>query len=231
MLFSVMIISLLMMGMIYLWYPSIFFEIEGGWEGAKIVIFVDIILGPLLTFVIYNPAKPELRRDIMTIVFLQLTCFSFGGYIVYRERPLAVVFYKDSFITVVASSYANANVSYAYLDEIKGRFPKTVFVNQQTTNNQSSNNPTSATITPPTLHADLTSGIEEHQSEILMHGFSKSQLEAKQPQDDPVFSALWDENPKLLAYRTFGSKRAAFCLFSTDEKRFYACTKQSITTF
>ncbi|KAB0769044.1 hypothetical protein F7O87_33620, partial [Pseudomonas aeruginosa] len=36
------------------WYPGALFEIAGGWQGVRIVAAVDMVLGPLLTLVVYD---------------------------------------------------------------------------------------------------------------------------------------------------------------------------------
>jgi hypothetical protein len=36
------------------WYPQPYFEIDGGWQGMRLVGAVDLILGPLITFLILN---------------------------------------------------------------------------------------------------------------------------------------------------------------------------------
>ena len=48
------------------WYPDFFFTSDGGWQGIRIVAFVDLVLGPVLTLVVFNNKKPkaELRRDL-----------------------------------------------------------------------------------------------------------------------------------------------------------------------
>jgi hypothetical protein len=97
----------------FFWYPEPYFTASGGWQGLKIVALVDIVLGPLLTFVVFNKAKPrkELFIDISLIVALQLSALLWGINTVYQQRPVAIVFWDDRFFTVpdnaLSTHYAN----------------------------------------------------------------------------------------------------------------------------
>ena len=85
-----------------LWYPYPYREVSGGRELFQLVVGVDIILGPLLTFAIFNLAKPraELRRDIAVIVVLQLAGLAYGLWTVHLARPVHMVFEYDRFRVV-----------------------------------------------------------------------------------------------------------------------------------
>jgi hypothetical protein len=80
-----------------LWYPSPFREISGGRELFFIVVAVDVILGPLITFAIFDRRKPvrELRRDLAVVVLLQLAGLAYGLYSVYQARPVVLALEKD----------------------------------------------------------------------------------------------------------------------------------------
>ncbi|MCG6936115.1 MAG: hypothetical protein LJE73_09510, partial [Proteobacteria bacterium] len=43
------------------WYPVPFFYTDGGWQGVRIVAAVDLVLGPLLTLLVYKHGKPGLK--------------------------------------------------------------------------------------------------------------------------------------------------------------------------
>lgn len=88
----------------FVWYPQEFFEIEGGWPVVTALITVDLIIGPLLTFVVFNPAKKELYFDLSVIAFLQIAAFVYGSITIFQERPEYVVFYENQFFLISASS-------------------------------------------------------------------------------------------------------------------------------
>ncbi|WP_309246762.1 hypothetical protein [Ramlibacter montanisoli] len=83
-----------------LWYPYPYREISGGRELFLLVVAVDVVLGPLLTFAVFNRAKPELRRDLAVIVALQLAGLAYGLWTVQLARPVHMVFEYDRFRVV-----------------------------------------------------------------------------------------------------------------------------------
>ena len=73
---------------LYHWYPSIFFATDGGWQGIRIVAFVDLVLGPTLTLAVFKVGKPGLKTDLTLIGILQTVCLIAGTYVVYSERGI-----------------------------------------------------------------------------------------------------------------------------------------------
>lgn len=86
------------------WYPYPYREISGGRELFLIVILVDIILGPLITFTVFNRSKPfkELQRDLVIVVLLQFSALAYGLWTVSVARPVHMVFEIDRFRVVHA---------------------------------------------------------------------------------------------------------------------------------
>ena len=88
----------------FVWYPYPYREISGGRELFFLVVAVDVVLGPLLTFAIFNRAKPwkSLQRDLAVIVALQLAALLYGLWTVAVARPVHLVFEYDRFRPVHA---------------------------------------------------------------------------------------------------------------------------------
>ena len=95
----------------YLWYPGFLFETDGGWQGLRIVVVVDLVLGPLLTFVVFRRGKKGLWTDLGFIALLQIAALFGGGWIVYSERPLALVLHEGRFFSVTAGDYQDVGES------------------------------------------------------------------------------------------------------------------------
>lgn len=89
-----------------LWYPFPYHELSGGRELFLLVVSVDVVCGPLLTMVLFNPAKPrgELWRDLGLIGFVQLAALAYGLFAVWTARPLFLVQEVDRFKVVLAPS-------------------------------------------------------------------------------------------------------------------------------
>lgn len=87
-----------------LWYPYPYREISGGRELFSILVVVDVILGPLITFSVFNRSKPwtELRRDLAIVGMLQLGALGYGVWTVFAARPVHMVFEIDRFRVIHA---------------------------------------------------------------------------------------------------------------------------------
>lgn len=87
-----------------LWYPGAYRLLAGGQGLFLLIVGVDVVLGPLLTFAVFNRAKgwPHLRRDLAVIGLLQLSALGYGLHTVYVARPVAMVFEVDRFRVVSA---------------------------------------------------------------------------------------------------------------------------------
>ena len=87
-----------------LWYPWPYRSASGGQALFLLIMSVDLVLGPALTFVVFNRSKTKshLVRDLAVIATLQLAGLAYGLYTVYLARPVAVVFEVDRFRVVSA---------------------------------------------------------------------------------------------------------------------------------
>ena len=87
-----------------LWYPGLYRTASGGRDLFLLVTSVDVILGPLLTFAVFNLAKgwKHLRRDLAIIGLIQAAALVYGLHTVYIVRPVAMVFEVDRFRVIAA---------------------------------------------------------------------------------------------------------------------------------
>ena len=76
----------------YDWYPQPYFSIDGGWQGVRIIAAVDLVLGPLITFLIFDLRKSrrEILFDLATIAIIQFSALGYGIHAAYSQRPVAV---------------------------------------------------------------------------------------------------------------------------------------------
>ncbi len=107
-----------------LWYSGEIYKISGGVGLYKLLILCELILGPLLAFIIFNPLKPkfELIRDYVAIIFVQLFALTYGLYSVAMSRPAYLVFVKDRIEVVAPIELSLADLSDAGLTRFSRLF-------------------------------------------------------------------------------------------------------------
>ena len=126
--FSVFSIALLLAARFWL-YPDFMFALDGGVQGLRLVLLVDLVLGPLLAFIIFNPGKSRREQvmDIALVAVIQFSAMSWGSYLVWSERPVAVVYGGDRFVSVTSEILRTQNVRPADLQQYSDRTPPFVF--------------------------------------------------------------------------------------------------------
>lgn len=67
------------------------------------MIGIDIIVGPLLTFLVYKKGKKTLKFDLSIIVIIQFIALIYGVFNIYQSRPLWIAFDQDAFYLVRAN--------------------------------------------------------------------------------------------------------------------------------
>lgn len=87
-----------------LWYPGPYRLLSGGRDLFFLIVSVDVVMGPLLTFTVFNVTKgwPHLSRDLAVIAAMQLGALGYGLHTVYEVRPVAMVFEVDRFRVIAA---------------------------------------------------------------------------------------------------------------------------------
>ncbi|SUO93641.1 hypothetical protein [Suttonella ornithocola] len=120
--------------LIHWYFPSIHFWINGGWQGTRIMFFIDIVLGPLLTFLVFNPSKPKKEKisDLSLIALVQLSALIYGFHTIWQQKPMLLLLYPGSIAeTVTQKAYAE-NIPNADLSA----FPKVTAIPMATYDNQ-----------------------------------------------------------------------------------------------
>jgi hypothetical protein len=89
----------------YVWYPSPFEQLSGGASLFLLIVACDVVLGPLLTLVVFDSRKSRntLVRDLAVICTIQLLALLYGLWTMFVARPVFVSFEKDSFRVVHAN--------------------------------------------------------------------------------------------------------------------------------
>jgi uncharacterized membrane protein len=104
--------------MLFSWYRQPWFEHDGGWTVFRLILLVDVVLGPLLTLIVYRRGKPELRRDLGIIVAIQLGALAFGVTTMLQHRPVFLVYAENNFFAVTWKEVREGTRDTARLERI-----------------------------------------------------------------------------------------------------------------
>ena len=98
-----------------LWYPYPYRELSGGRALFFMVVGIDVIMGPLITLLIFNAQKTRrhLAADLSVVALLQLAALCYGLWTVFEARPVHMVFEYKSMVVVHAADIEPANLSQA----------------------------------------------------------------------------------------------------------------------
>ncbi|NZA28345.1 type IV pilin accessory protein [Luteimonas sp. SJ-92] len=104
---------------VLVWYPPPLFGATGGTRLLRTILLVDVVLGPLLTLVVYKPGKRGLKFDLATIATLQVCALVYGLFVAFQARPayIAVLPYRATLV--------RADELYPHDPAPAGRYAKT----------------------------------------------------------------------------------------------------------
>jgi hypothetical protein len=92
------------------WYRQPYFQVSGASTLLTIFAGVNLVIGPLLTLVVYRTGKKSLRFDLATIGLLQVAAFGYGLSVIADARPVFVVAAIDRFVVVSANQLDDADL-------------------------------------------------------------------------------------------------------------------------
>lgn len=85
------------------WYPPPLLHATGSDRFLMILIGVDVVVGPLLTLLVFKAGKKSLRFDLSVIALLQLAALAYGLWTAVSSRPVFLVEAVDR-ITLVRAN-------------------------------------------------------------------------------------------------------------------------------
>lgn len=94
------------------WYPRGLAALLGGWGLFGLVASAEVVMGPLMSLIIYHPGKPrqELLRDYAVVGLLQVSALFYGLYVTHASRPVYMVFVIDRVEAVSAVELTEADL-------------------------------------------------------------------------------------------------------------------------
>ena len=103
-LFGSMGVGLVTAALVFLvWYPWPLPAATGVTAIFVLLLAVDVVMGPCITLVVFNPAKMTLRFDMTVVLLLQISALLYGLHAVFVARPVYMVFNSDRFDLVYAN--------------------------------------------------------------------------------------------------------------------------------
>ena len=107
------VLALLCFAVVFLLlYPSPLAQATGVIFLFLLMLGVDVVLGPALTFIVYKKDKKTLKMDLMIIVLIQLGALFYGMYAMYQGRPVWIAFTADRFELVRANDMVEQSTEY-----------------------------------------------------------------------------------------------------------------------
>lgn len=211
-LISIFIIGLLVLTIVFIWYPKPFFEISGVSEPLKLLLLVDVVIGPLLTFLVYKKNKKYLKIDLTLIAIMQIAAFGYGMHTIYGGRPSMVVFKGGEFNFLSYKFAKNEDIKF---DELKPHFFSSPILSQVKQTN---------VLDIYATYADMDI-IEDFKTTLLPYSLNASNMKAKFKDKADVIDEI------LKKYKT---EDIIFLLLDKELSKYYivfSLTQQSIVDY
>lgn len=115
-----------------LWYPDFLFSYDGGLSGLQLVIPIDLILGPGLMFVVFNPTKSGTTKlvDIAVVIAVQIAALGYGLSQVYNQRPVLLSYSEGAFAPVRQEMLDRQKASVDMFSAVSSHQPPFLFVKE-----------------------------------------------------------------------------------------------------
>ena len=109
----------------YVWYPQPYYSVDGGWQGMRLVAAVDLVLGPLITFLIFNlnKSRREIVFDLVIILTIQFGALGYGVVTTYNQRPVSIVLIDRYIVPATVGLYGDTLDSVSDLEEFSDEKP------------------------------------------------------------------------------------------------------------
>lgn len=82
------------------WYHNPYYQLFNVMPIFGLMLMIDLVLGPLLTFVVYKKGKKTLKMDLTVIVLIQAIAFGWGMWNIANARPAWIVIDKNLAYTI-----------------------------------------------------------------------------------------------------------------------------------
>lgn len=113
-LFISLIIALFITSIVFfIWYTSPLAKAVGVTHIFLIMLAIDVIVGPVLGFIVYKEGKKTLKFDLSIIILIQISALFYGVYSIGQGRPAWLVYNVDRFELVRNNDIIDQNIQQA----------------------------------------------------------------------------------------------------------------------
>ena len=109
---SACIVGAVLSVIFFIWYPGPTFRMSSAMDLVLVMVGVDLVVGPILTLIVYEVGKKGLKFDLTVIALVQLIALSYGTWTFYQERPYYLVFVVDRFNLVAEKHIDKSLLAY-----------------------------------------------------------------------------------------------------------------------
>jgi hypothetical protein len=147
------------------WYPGFHFTVDGGWQGVRIMAAVDLILGPTLTLIIFNPFKSRraIGFDLACIGIAQLAALVWGFYAIHSQYPVAVSYVDGKFRSLTVEPLRIEKYDPAQLSGFSDHHPPLVYVRPAANDDEETRK----------QMQEFVGGLAEHEDPFFFEPFAK----------------------------------------------------------
>lgn len=108
------LIALLVIGLVFfVWYPAPLAKAVGVTNIFLMMLAIDVIVGPILGWLVYQEGKKTLKFDLSVIILIQIAALCYGGFSIEQGRPAWLVYNVDRFELVRKNELVDINIQQA----------------------------------------------------------------------------------------------------------------------
>lgn len=110
-----------------LWFPGAYSAIFGVSRLLLLIAVIALIIGPVLSVVVYKPGKKGLKLDLVVLTSLEIAAVAFGAWQLYARQPFYAVLAVDRFEAVSRAEIDASQIVEPTLLTRPGHAPRLVY--------------------------------------------------------------------------------------------------------
>ncbi|MDR7016002.1 TfpX/TfpZ family type IV pilin accessory protein [Acinetobacter sp. 3657] len=110
---SLIIVLFVVLLVFIIWYPFPLAKAVGVTHILLMLMMIDVIVGPVLGWLVYKEGKKTLIMDLTVIILIQLSALVYGIFTIQQGRPAWIVFNVDQFEVVRNNEIYHKNIMLA----------------------------------------------------------------------------------------------------------------------